>query len=836
MKERFSVTGMTCSACSAHVEKAVSKLEGVSGVSVSLLQNSMTVDYDSQKLSQQEIIKAVEKGGYGAFAENGGKKQQSKPEDGAKRMKKRMIWSLVSLLPLFYICMGHMANVPIPAFLAGHENMMIFALTQLFLTIPIVVINRSYFINGAKNLIHLAPNMDTLIALGSGAAGIYSAAQLFVMAYYMGRGDMSLAHNAMNDLYFESCGMILTLITVGKYLEARSKGKTSQAIEKLIDLAPKTAAVIRDGEEVIIPAEQLREGDIFVVRSGQTVPCDGIITEGSCSADQSAITGESIPEAKTVGDRLIGGTILTGGYCKGTCENAGESSTLSQIIRLVEEAASSKAPISKLADKVSGIFVPTVIAIAVVSLIAWLAVGADFSQALSNAISVLVISCPCALGLATPTAVMVGTGKGAELGILIKSAESLETAHKITTVALDKTGTLTNGVPQVTDVISFGSDDSALSRVYSLEKASAHPLSRAICRYAQEHNVKEKSCEEFEESVGGGISGKVDGVMLTVGNARLMEKKNVDITPAKDTAERLSNEGKTPLFIAENGSISALIAVKDTVKESTLEAIKQFKKMGITTVMLTGDNKRTAEAVRRELDIDNAVAEILPQDKEKEISRLQQSGETVAMIGDGINDAPALARADVGIAVGAGQDIAIESADIVLMKSDLRDAAAAVLLSRSTIRNIKQNLFWALFYNSLGIPLAAGAFYPLTGWTLNPMFGAAAMSLSSVFVVTNALRLKFFKPDFKPSEQSAEIETDQKGTDIMKKTVKIEGMMCMHCVAHVEKALNAIDGAQAEVSLENKCAVVTLSKPTDDSVLKAAVEEAGYEVTEINEG
>lgn len=837
MKERFSVTGMTCSACSAHVEKAVTKLSGVSGVSVSLLQNSMTVEYDPQKVSQSDIISAVEKSGYGASAENVSRQKIAKPTDGAKAMKKRMIWSLVFLVPLFYICMGHMVDLPLPAIFTGHENMMIFSLVQLFLTVPIAVINRSYFINGFRNLFHLAPNMDSLIALGSGAAAVYSSAQLFVMAYHMGRGDMTSAHDAMMNLYFESCGMILTLITVGKFLEARSKGKTSQAIEKLIGLAPKTAVVIRDGVETTIPAEELKVGDVFVVRSGQTVPCDGTITEGSCSADQSAITGESIPEAKTKGDSLIGGTILTGGYCKGVCERTGENSTLSQIIRLVEEAASSKAPISKLADKVSGIFVPVVIAIAIVSAAVWLAVGASFAQALSTAISVLVISCPCALGLATPTAVMVGTGKGAELGILIKSAESLETAHKITTVALDKTGTLTNGAPQVTDIIGFGSSEDTLSRVYSLEKASAHPLSKAICEYAKALNTEEKPCSEFSETVGGGISGRVDGVMLTVGNSRLMEQNKIDITVAKKTAEKLSDEGKTPLFIGEDGKLSAVIAVKDTVKDSTSSAISQFKKMGIKTVMLTGDNKRTAEAIRKELDIDKAVAGILPQDKEKEIRRLQQSGERVAMIGDGINDAPALARADVGIAVGAGQDIAIESADIVLMKSDLRDAAAAVQLSRSTIRNIKQNLFWALFYNSLGIPLAAGAFYPLTGWTLNPMFGAAAMSLSSVFVVTNALRLKFFRPNFKPSEPAAEIETsDEKGTDIMKKTIKIEGMMCMHCVAHVTKALNAIDGVQAQVSLENKCAEVTLSKPIEDSVLKAAVEEAGYEVTEINEG
>ncbi len=846
MKERFSVTGMTCSACSAHVEKSVSKLEGVNNVAVSLLQNSMTVDYDDKKLTEQDIISAVEKGGYGAFVP--GKKESAEKvvPDMSGEIKKRMIWSLVFLVPLFYLCMGHMANIPIPPIFTGHENMMIFALTQLFLTVPIVVINKNYFINGFRNLFHRAPNMDSLIAIGSAAAGGYSAAQLFVMAYHMGRGDMSAAHDAMMNLYFESCGMILTLITVGKFLEARSKGKTSRAIEKLMNLAPKTAVVIRNGEEVTIPLEQLAVGDIFVVRSGQTIPCDGKIVEGSCSVDQSAITGESIPVSKTADDEVIGGTIVSGGFLKGRCVKTGEDTTLSQIIKLVEEAASSKAPISKLADRVSGVFVPIVIGIALVAAIVWLVIGASFATALSVGIAVLVISCPCALGLATPTAIMVGTGKGAEKGILIKSAESLELAHKVTTVVLDKTGTVTNGTPSVTDAIYLGCEEpEVLGGIYSLEKASSHPLSKAICSYAEANGATAFDCKDFEEIHGGGIKGRVGNDIICAGNKRLMSEQGADVSEYEMRVEKLADEGKTPLYISVNGSLKAIIAVKDTVKNTGRNAVAQFKKMGMKVVMLTGDNKRTAEAIRRELDIDTAIAEVLPQDKEREIRRLQESGEKVAMIGDGINDAPALARADVGIAIGAGQDIAIESADIVLMKSDLQDAASAFQLSRATIRNIKENLFWALFYNSLGIPLAAGVFYPLTGWTLNPMFGAAAMSLSSVFVVTNALRLKFFKPKFSyvpleaasPADGVNQQSFKSKGTDTMKKTIKINGMMCAHCVAHVEKALNAIDGVTAaKAVLEDNAAYVTMDKSVDDAVLKAAVEEAGYEVTGINEG
>lgn len=838
MKKKFDVNGMTCSACSIHVEKAVSNLEGVNNVAVNLLQNTMTVDYNDDKLNSIDIVNAVEKAGYGASSdEDGGKKSAEK--DGAGSVKKRMIWSIVFLVPLFYISMGHMLNAPMPPIFMGHKNMMIFALTQLLLTLPIVALNKNYFVNGFRNLFHFAPNMDSLIAIGASAAGIYSVAQLYIMAFQIGRGETALAHEAMMKLYFESCGMILALITVGKFLEARSKGKTSQAIEKLLNLTPKTAVVIRDGAEMEIPYEELKVGDVFVVKSGQSVPCDGYIIDGSCSVDQSAITGESIPVSRGINDELIGGTVLTSGFCKGVCKKTGEDSTLAQIVKLVEDAVSSKAPIAKMADKVSGIFVPIVILIAVVSIVAWLIFGASFAQALSVGISVLVISCPCALGLATPTAIMVGTGRGAEYGILIKSAECLETSHKVSTVVLDKTGTVTSGKPKVTDLLYFNSDGSLINEIYSLEKASSHALARAICEYAESFDVKTYDCTGFKEFEGGGIGGTVNEKALLIGNLRLMNDNNVKTNKGVKQAETFALQGKTPLYIAVNGELSALIAIKDTVKNTAENAVSQFKKMNMNVVMLTGDNKQTAEGIAGEVGIDNVIADVFPQDKEKEIRKLQKNGEIVAMIGDGINDAPALARADVGIAIGAGQDIAIESADIVLMKGDLQDAVTAFQLSKATIKNIKQNLFWALFYNALGIPLAAGVFYSFTGWTLNPMFAAAAMSLSSVFVVTNALRLKLFKPSFnmvKYTQQagnSQAFEVNVEGDNVMKKTIKINGMMCNHCVAHVEKQLNSIDGVEAEVSLENG-AVVTLSKDVSDDVLTEAVKEAGYEVIKID--
>ena len=624
-------------------------------------------------------------------------------------------------------------------------------------------------------------------------------------------------------------------------MEARSKSKTSQAIEKLINLAPKTAVVIRDGAELEIPVEQVALDDVFVIRSGKAIPCDGEIIEGICSVDQSAITGESIPVSKEESNTVMAGTICTTGYAKAVCRKTAENSTLSQIIALVEEASSSKAPISKLADKVSGVFVPIVITIALIAIIVWLIIGASFASALSVGIAVLVISCPCALGLATPTAIMVGTGKGAENGILVKSAESLEIAHKITTVVLDKTGTVTEGKPVVTDIITIEGITEAqlLSSAYTLEKSSSHPLSNAVCEYAESNFNLSAKCSNYSEIQGKGVSATVDGKTVLAGNLRFMQENNIDVTALSQQSQSLANNGKTPLFFSRDGKLLGIIAVADTVKNTSKNAIAQMKNMGMKVIMLTGDNQRTANAIQEQIQADEVIAEVLPQDKEAEIRRLQEQGEKVAMIGDGINDSPALARADVGIAIGAGQDIAIESADIVLMKSDLQDAAKAFALSKAVIKNIKENLFWALFYNSLGIPLAAGVFYPIFGWTLNPMFGAAAMSLSSFFVVTNALRLKFFKPKFDivPYESiNADKTIETKGNDTMKKVMKIEGMMCGHCTGRVDKVLNALDGVEATVSLEDKAAYLTITGDISNEILKSTVEAEGYEVTEINEG
>ena len=835
--QKFDVTGMTCSACSAHVDKSVRKLEGVADVNVNLLQNSMTVDYDDSKVSNDAIIQAVEKAGYGASVK-GSEPKDKKSVDQADAMKKRLIWSIVFLVPLFYLCMGHMIGLPLPPIFTGHKNMMIFGLVQMLLTVPIVFLNRNYFINGFKNIVHLSPNMDSLIALGSSAAGVYSVIQMFSMAYYMGRGDMAAAHSSMMNLYFESCGMILTLITVGKYLESRSKAKTSQAIEKLVDLAPKTATVLVNGQEREVPVEQVKVGDVFIVRSGSTVACDGEIVEGSCSVDQSAITGESIPVSKTVSDSLMAGTICTNGNVEVRCNKTSENSTLAQIITLVEEASSSKAPISKLADKVSGIFVPVVIGIALLAAIIWGIAGADFAKSLSIGISVLVISCPCALGLATPTAIMVGTGKGAEMGILIKSAESLEIAHKVTTVVLDKTGTVTEGKPAVTDIITAEgvSEQQLLEYAYPLEKMSSHPLSNAICSYAEDNYNITIACSDYSETAGRGISGMVNGKAIKAGNKKFMQESGIDTSSLEQSVATLADNAKTPLFFSCDNKLLGIIAVADTVKNTSANAIKQMQDMGMKVIMLTGDNKKTADAIQKQIHADKVIADVLPQDKESVIRKMQEKGERVAMIGDGINDSPALARADVGIAIGAGQDIAIESADIVLVKNDLQDAAVAFALSKAVITNIKENLFWALFYNSLGIPLAAGVFYPILGWTLDPMFGAAAMSLSSFFVVTNALRLKMFKPKFKliPYKSQNNINTDKmRGSNTMKKVMRIDGMMCGHCTGRVSNALNAIDGVSADVSLKDKAAYVELSGDISDDVLKNTVEAEGYKVISI---
>ena len=845
MKQKFDVTGMSCSACSAHVEKAVSRVPGVDQVQVNLLQNSMVVEYEDEATDAAAIIHAVEDAGYGASVKDAhepAKKAendlQKRTAEEAKKMKHRLGWSIVFLIVLMYISMGHMLGWPLPGILLGHENMMIFALTQLFLTLPIMYLNRKYYENGFKSLFHGAPNMDTLVAMGSTAAFVYSVSRLYVMGYAMGRGETDMAHMAAMNLYFESAAMILTLVTIGKYMESRSKNRTSDAITKLVDLAPKTALVVRNGRETEIPADQVQVGETVIVKPGQGIPVDGVILEGTGTVDESAITGESIPVEKKVGDRVTGATVNRAGYFQMKADRIGEDTTLSQIIRLVEEAGGSKAPIAKLADKVSGIFVPVVITIAVITIIVWLLSGATFSFALASGIAVLVISCPCALGLATPTAIMVGTGRGAEQGILIKSGESLETAHLVDTVVLDKTGTITEGHPAVAAVrMAPGvTEAELLGLAASLEKASEHPLAEAIVRYAEEAGVEVSQATEFAAEAGQGVSGMVSGRKVLAGNQKMMDAQKVTLDGMDAEAGKLSEEGRTVLYIAVDQKLLGMIAVADPVKKTSAEAIREMEQMGLDVVMLTGDHEKTARAIQKQLGISRVIAQVLPQDKEREVRRLQEEGHKVAMVGDGINDAPALARADVGIAIGAGTDVAIESADIVLMKSDLLDAVTAVQLSRAVIRNIKENLFWAFCYNAIGIPLAAGVFYPLLNWQLSPMFGSAAMSFSSVFVVCNALRLKGFQPGFRKKcggKTTAISAEKKKGELTMKKTIKIEGMMCSHCTGRVDKALNALDGVTATVSLEDKAAYVTVDGAVTDEELKKAVVDAGYEVTGI---
>ncbi|MBE6831507.1 MAG: heavy metal translocating P-type ATPase [Ruminococcaceae bacterium] len=858
MNKKFNVTGMTCSACSANVEKSVRKLNGVSSVNVNLLSNSMTVDYDDTVANDAEVIRAVENAGYGAsvYSRKGNANAKSQPQENPvqkelQSMKMRLIVSFTFLIPLLYLAMHHMLKewigLPVPEFIKaafhGPENGVVFAFAQFLLLLPIAYVNRKYFQVGFKTLAKRAPNMDSLIAIGSTAAIVYGIFAIFKIGYALGHGDMETADHFLMDLYFESAGTILALITLGKYLEARSKGKTSEAITKLMDLAPKTAVVIRDGSEVEIPVEEVVVGDILPVRPGQSIPVDGIIVEGSSSIDQSALTGESIPVEKHVGDKVIAATINKTGYFKFEAQKVGDDTTLAQIIDLVEEASSSKAPIAKLADKISGVFVPVVICIAIVSAAAWMIAGQSFEFALSIGIAVLVISCPCALGLATPVAIMVGTGKGASNGILIKSAEALETAHTVNTVVLDKTGTITEGKPKVTDILTTGlaSERELLTIAASMEKPSEHPLADAIVERASELGLEIKAVDQFDSVSGQGVAAVLDGKQYFAGNRAMMENRKVDISSLQSACDALAEDGKTPLYFAQGQNLLGVIAVADVVKPTSRQAIEEFKAMGIDVVMLTGDNKRTAEAIRRQLHIDRVVAEVMPQDKESEVRRIQDGGKKVAMVGDGINDAPALARADVGIAIGAGTDIAIESADIVLMKSDLLDAVTAVQLSKAVIRNIKENLFWAFFYNSIGIPLAAGVFFSLLGWKLNPMFGAAAMSLSSVCVVSNALRLKLFKPrrisaGQKQNEIENPIKIEAEGDlSEMKKVITINGMSCEHCKARVEKALNAIGGVEAKVDLKKNNATVSLKTEVSDEALKNAVQEAGYEVVSVEE-
>ena len=849
MKQKFDVTGMTCSACSAHVEKSVAKVPGVRSVTVNLLSNNMAVDYDETASSDAAVIHAVEEAGYGASVHAGAasSRPQAKAAPAADpmaaeiaNMKRRLIVSFVFLIPLFYISMGHMMGLPLPHFLHGTENALVFAFTQLLLTLPIAYVNRKYYQVGFKTLFKGAPNMDSLIAIGSAAAMIYGVVAIYMIGWGLGHGDTALVEQYSMDLYFESAGMILALITLGKFLETRSKGKTSEAITKLMDLAPKTALVEREGVEAEIPVEEVAVGDLLIVKPGASIPVDGEITEGSAAVDESAITGESIPVDKGPGDRVIAATINRSGYFKFRATKVGADTTLAQIVALVEDAANSKAPIAKLADKVSGVFVPVVICIAVIAAVTWLLLGHTVEFALSIGIAVLVISCPCALGLATPVAIMVGTGKGAENGILIKSAEALETAHTIDTVVLDKTGTITEGKPRVTDIRTADglSETELLTIAASVEKPSEHPLSTAIVEEATRRNLSLRAVTGFEAVAGQGVAAEVGGVRYLAGNRRMMEENRIELGDFAEKGETLSGEGKTPLYFAGEGKALGVVAVADTVKPTSRAAIEAFGQMGVDVVMLTGDNKRTAAAIQKQLGIGRVVAEVLPQDKEREVAKLQEQGRKVAMVGDGINDAPALTRADVGIAIGAGTDVAIESADVVLMKSDLLDAVTAIDLSRAVIRNIKQNLFWAFFYNSIGIPLAAGVFFSVLGWKLNPMFGAAAMSLSSVCVVSNALRLKLFQPrraaaSNTNSNQQEKINPKEEIIS-MKKTMVIEGMSCGHCSARVEKALNALDGVTAKVDLEAKTASIETEGRVSDEQLKAAVTDAGYDVVSLS--
>lgn len=934
MKERYHVTGMSCSACSSHVEKAVNKLEDVEKASVNLLTETMDVTYDETKITSAEIIDAVVKAGYGASvmteggaagsqsasggaggagrsAADGKQELQQKLDADARAMKWRLGISIGFLIPLMYVSMHHMFKewfgIPVPAFIVntmhGNANAMNFALTQFLLLLPILYVNRKFFSVGFKTLAHRSPNMDSLIALGSGAALVYGIFAMYRISYGLGYGDMAVVEHYSHDLYFESSGTILTLITVGKYLESRSKGKTSEAITKLMNLAPKVAILVtEDGQEKEVPTESLQKGDVFLVKPGSLVPVDGIVIEGNSSVDEAAITGESVPVEKQAGDHVVSATVNKAGFLKCRADRVGDDTTLAQIIRLVEEASASKAPIAQLADKVAGVFVPTVMTISLITLIVWLASGATAEFAISTAIAVLVISCPCALGLATPVAIMVGTGVGASNGILIKTGEALQQAKEIDTVVLDKTGTITSGKLKVEEIGGYQSDipaDAMMQIAAALEKKSEHPLAEAVVEYAERFHLTIPEIVDFKATFGRGVEGALAadfhavetakndgptavyyagkqndttdvsgktaeqnqmarnavsgsgsvvipaGTKFYVGNLAFLQENHITLPEAAtEGLNRMAEEGMTPLLVAQEGRFLGVVGVADTVKATSYEAIRAWEKMGVRVIMLTGDNRRTAEAVRQKLGISEVVAEVLPQDKEKKVSELKRQGHKVAMIGDGINDAPALAAADVGMAIGAGTDVAMESADIILMKNDLRDAVTAMKLSRAVIRNIKENLFWAFFYNCIGIPLAAGVLYPAFAIRLNPMFGAAAMSLSSIFVVGNALRLRGFKSGFTPLKQetpeaqcileaSAEQNSKQEKerTNTMTKVISIEGMMCNHCTGTVQKALEAVEGVKAvTMSLEQKNATVELASDVADEVLTKAVVDAGYEV------
>lgn len=836
MTEQFAVTGMTCAACSAHVEKAVSRLSGVQSAPVNLMLGSMTVTYDEKAVTEGDIIAAVKAAGYGASpASQTDQGQLRRDQDAALcRRKKHLIWSVVFLVPLFYLSMGHMMGLPLPQVL--HTHPLLLACLQLALVIPILILNRNYFTVGFSRLVKLSPNMDSLVAVGAAAGLVYSLIEMGLLA----AGQVS----GMPDLYFESAGMILTLVTVGKYLEERSRGKTTGAISALLALAPESAVVRRQGQELTIPTEEIVAGDTVIVRQGGRIPVDGVITDGHAAVDESAITGESLPVEKVPGDAVTSATVTSSGYLELRATRVGGDTTLSQIIRLMEEAASSKAPISRLADRISGIFVPAVMAISLTAALLWAFVGGmDVRFCLSIAIAVLVISCPCALGLATPVAIMVGTGQAAQQGILIKSAESLELLHKVQTVVLDKTGTVTMGQPRVTDILCAPgvTEEELLCVAASAEKPSEHPLAHAIVEESQARHIPLCPVSGFRSVPGGGIQATLSGEAVLAGNAGYLAQNGVSLAAMEADAHRLAEDGKTPLFFAESGRLLGCVAVADVVKPDSAKAIAALRRMGRRVVLLTGDNQRTANAIARQIGVDQVIAQVLPQDKAKCVAQLQQQGQRVAMVGDGVNDAPALAQADVGLAIGAGTDIAIESADVVLMKSSLLDIPAAMDLSRAVLRNIKQNLFWAFFYNSIGIPVAAGVLYPALHLTLNPMLAAAAMSLSSVCVVSNALRLRGWKPPVFPDQpaptaplpESAVFQSQGKEENTVNKTIHIDGMMCTHCTGRVEKALNDLPGVEATVDLDSKSAAVTCTPDVSDDTLRQAVEDAGYHVTGI---
>ncbi|WP_277251358.1 heavy metal translocating P-type ATPase [Peptoniphilus vaginalis] len=840
MEKKFDVRGMTCSACVANVTKAVERLDGVSTANVNLMTNSMKVNFDENKINDDEIIRAVEKIGYGASPAGEKIKSQDKPVDDRERaLKNRLISSSIFMLILMYIAMGHMVHLPTPEVFHGREGAIIFAFSQFLLALPVVFINRDFYISGFKGLKNRAPNMDSLVAIGSLAALVYGIFAIYMMAYGFGHGDMGLVDAYKGNLYFESSAMILTLITVGKYLEEKSKNKTRSSLEKLMDLAPKMATVLEDGKEVVKNIEDVRVGDILLVRPGESVAVDGKVIEGASSLDESAVTGESIPVQKSVGDRVISASINTTGSFKFQAEKVGEDTTISQIIKLVDEANQSKAPIAKLADKIAGIFVPTVLIIAAATFGIWMALGYGFENALNFAISVLVISCPCALGLATPVSIMVATGKSADFGLLFKNAEVLENLHKIDVIVMDKTGTITEGKPILTDIVTDLDQDEFLKIAGSLEKNSQHPLASAILNYAEEKNINLGEITNFNSVSGRGLNGEVAGKKYLAGNLEYMLEEKIDLKNFRSKAEELAGQGKTSMYFANEREVMGIISVKDLPKKSSKDAIKLLRGMGKKIIMLTGDNEKTAEAIAKEIGVDETLAGLLPQDKNKEIDKIQKSGKKVLMIGDGINDAPSLAKADIGMAIGHGTDVAIESSDVVLMRSDLLDVVSALELSKATIKNIKENLFWAFFYNTIGIPLAAGLLFPAFGIKLSPMFAAFAMSMSSVFVVNNALRLRRFKPrgvkkSLEESNSAREKENVDKQKDLEKSEkitrIEVEGMMCGHCEKRVADALEKTGKAKNAVANHENSSVEFIDQGLSLEEIKNAIEEAGYKI------